>query len=328
MCGCVVVNIQKQTDSASRLENLISRFDADFSRSFLMLINAIKDDLILTDLATLIEAGQIEEAINVIETQLSRFSGVIISGIVASGQDTAEFINDVLRVVVSFDQTNFRAVDEMRNARLRLISGLTSVQRDAIRETLVEGIRTGLNPLDQARGVIRSIGLTARQVQTVNTFRRLLQEGSAEALRRELRDRRFDPLIRRAIAGEALTQDQIDRMVQRYSERLLAFRARTIARTESLRAVHQGNELMYAQAVESGVLDPTRLVREWLTSRDSRVRDSHDGMNGQKQLFGQPFISDVGNRLRYPGDPGAPASETIQCRCVAVTTLLPLGESL
>lgn len=328
MCGCVAVNIRKQTDPASRLENLISGFDADFSRSFLMLINAIKDDLVLTDLAALIEAGQVEEAINVIEAQLSRFSGVIVSGIVASGQDTAEFINDVLGVVVSFDQTNFRAVDEMRNARLRLISGLTSAQRDAIREALVEGIRTGINPLDQARGVVRSIGLTTRQVQTVNTFRRLLQEGSAEALRRELRDRRFDPLIRRAIAGEALTQDQIDRMVQRYSERLLAFRARTIARTESLRAVHQGNELMYAQAVESGALDPTRLVREWLTSRDSRVRDSHDGMNGQKQPFGQPFISDAGNRLRYPGDPGAPASETIQCRCAVVTTLLPLGESL
>ena len=110
-------------------------------------------------------------------------------------------------------------------------------------------------------------------------------------------------------------------MVGRYRERYLRFRAETIARTEALRAVHQSSEEAYRQAVDQGQLDPGALVRTWITAADERVRGSHRAMMGQQRGFDETFTSGVGNRLRFPGDPNAPASETVRCRCVLTTRL-------
>lgn len=114
---------------------------------------------------------------------------------------------------------------------------------------------------------------------------------------------------------------QINRMVQRYAERMLAYRSRVIARTEALWAVNAGNDNMYRQAIERGQLEIGNIVRQWNTARDNRVRDSHVGMNGQRRGLNEAFVSGFGNELRYPGDRNAPAFETIQCRCVVSTRI-------
>lgn len=322
-----LTEFKKQDDPASRLLELLSKFEKDFQRRFIELANGIRNQADLNAIADLLEAGNVREATSTLERALARYSDVVVSGIVLSGQNTAQAIEELLRVFVSFDQTNTRAVRMMQQSRLRLVSALTQSQRDAVRESLVDGIRRGINPVQQAREVLRSVGLTAYQVRAVNNFRRLLESGSSLALRRELRDRRFDPTILRAIRGEALSDTQINRIVDAYARRQLAFRAETIARTEALRAVHQGNNLMYNQAIEEGLLDPTRLISTWITAEDENVRDSHDGMHGQERQFGIPFMSDAGNELRYPGDENAPGDETIQCRCTTTTRLLPSGEA-
>ncbi|MDB5724627.1 MAG: putative head morphosis protein, partial [Novosphingobium sp.] len=48
---------------------------------------------------------------------------------------------------------------------------------------------------------------------------------------------------------------------------------------------------------------------------DKRVRDTHRGMNHQTVGQNESFVSPSGARLRYPGDPLAPAAEIINCRC-------------
>lgn len=318
----------KQTDPASRLEALMGQFEDEFRAEFLQLINSVKNNLDLDEIAGLIEAGQTQQVIDQVNAAISRYSDTIILATVTAGRDTADFISDALNVIVGFDQTNENAVRAMRDTRLRLISGVTQTQREAIRESLLEGIRTGANPISQATNLRNSIGLTQRQVQQVNNYRRALEKGSLSALRRELRDARFDSTVRRAARGETvLTQAQIDRMVARYEERLLRFRSTVVSRTEALRATHLGSELMYTQAVDTGVLEPSRIERIWITASDERVRGSHAPMNGQVQQYGQPFISGNGNELMYPGDIDAPANETIQCRCVLRTRLLPIGEA-
>ena len=74
-----------------------------------------------------------------------------------------------------------------------------------------------------------------QQIAAIN-YRRLLENNSAEALRRQARDKRFDQSVRRAIENKTpLRAEQIDRMVARYADRLVKQRAATIARTEALR---------------------------------------------------------------------------------------------
>lgn len=81
-------------------------------------------------------------------------------------------------------------------------------------------------------------------------------------------------------------------------------RAQTIARTETVGALNAGE---YAAANASGIMRS----KTWLTQGDMKVRDSHAAQNN----ITIPFDSVFPNGLRFPHEPGAPASEVINCRC-------------
>ncbi len=58
---------------------------------------------------------------------------------------------------------------------------------------------------------------------------------------------------------------------------------------------------------------------EWLSARDSAVRETHAEADGQVASMGQAFTVG-GERLEYPGDPSGSPAETANCRC----SLLPV----
>lgn len=310
------------TDPAARLERLIRRLDTRFRQRFLAAVRSIREQLSLGGLADLLAMSQSEEALEPIGAGADYFSGSYGDAVIEAGRDTARFLNGVLTVNVSFDVSNARATRAIQVNRLRLIREFTRSQRDTVRAVIADGVARGLNPRDQARLFRDSIGLTQRQTAMVDNFRRLLTTArddgvpSRQALNRALRDGRFDRTVMRAIRDqEALGSAQIERMVQRYRERMLRYRSEVIARTEALRSAHEGTEEMYRQAVDAGELQAGQLTRRWNTARDERVRSSHRWLHGVERRFGEVWLGDDGP-LRFPGDPLAPASETVQCRCV------------
>lgn len=314
--------LEKQESTETLIRSLLNRFEPDYRDRFLALMAQIQDQRTLDQLADLIAQGRIEEALASALQAANPLASLDSTIFMTSGNEAAAFVQSVQEVVIDFNQVNSRAVRIMEDNQLRLVREFTQQQRQATREALLEGIRTGENPRAQARAFRRSIGLTLRQMQSVNNFKRLLREDPREAMTRALRDRRFDRSILRAIDTEQpLSEAQVDRMVDRYHERFLRHRAETIARTETLWAVHAGTEELFQQAMEQGALTPGDLTRKWITRLDGRERASHHTMNGQEQPFGTPFVSGDGNLLRYPGDENAPASERIQCRCVLATRM-------
>lgn len=84
-------------------------------------------------------------------------------------------------------------------------------------------------------------------------------------------------------------------------------RAKVIARTEVLTAARGG---AYDEVSTLGMTG----THEWLAVNDTRTRETHAQADGQVVALDQPFAVG-GYSLRFPGDPNAPASETIQCRC-------------
>lgn len=314
-------------DQPERLEALLSKAEPHIRKAFLNAVTTIKDTHTLKQMEELLAAGRGDEAV-----ELAAAAGAIrvadgyAAVFVMAGNDGAQFLEDTLDVVMGFDVVNDRAVNIMKQERLRLIQGFTAEQRAATRIALVDGIERGLNPVATARNFRDSIGLTAKQQQAVNNYRRLLETRSSGALQRHLRDKRFDRTVERAIdSGENLGKAQIDRMVSRYREKYVKYRAEVIGRTEALRAVHQGNYEAYQQAIESGDLDPHQLMRTWVDAHDSRVRHTHRLLNGVKRGMEETFPAQ-GGPLRFPGDPRGPASETIQCRCVLSTRIESLEE--
>ncbi len=311
------------------IERLLLQMEPRIQAIFIEALIIAQQENTLAELAVLAEQGRLLEVLDdAARAGIEKLADLINTIIVESGQEAASALGAGLNTIISFDQVNQRAVDIMQSNRLRLITEFINEQRLATREALIDGIRRGINPIAQARVFRGSIGLTGRQVQAVNNFRTLLREGSAEALTRELRDRRFDPTVRRAVAGDiVLTDAQIERMVTRYGDRFLKFRSEVIARTEALRSVHEGTELLFRQAIENGNIEAETLLRTWHTASDTRVRDSHVLMNGQERPLNIPFRSGDGNDLRFPGDINAPASDTIQCRCAVSTRVTGLARA-
>lgn len=318
------------TDPAERIERMVAQQERRFRRVFLDAIQMILDEATLSNIADLLENGRLEEALDAVDRAAVLLGNQYGDSLSESARATAAWLStDALTVAVSFDQTNVRAVEMIQRNRLRLIREFSAEQRAAVRTAISEGIKDGVNPREQARRFRESIGLTERQTRAVANYRRMLQGAgrglpdAGDALERKLRDRRFDRTVARAIRdSKPLTKQQVDLMVSRYRDRYIKYRAEVIGRTEALRSVHQGTIEMYRQAFEAGAMGEAEVKHKWVAANDKRTRDSHRHLNGVVRLTGETFPGADGP-LKYPGDPDAPASETVQCRCVLSTRLDP-----
>lgn len=310
-------------DPAKRIEQLLAVAEPTLAAAFARMIISIKSKLTLEEIAKAIEGGNWEKALDEALKAVPLLGEAYQDSFIAAARDTATFLGKNLgEIQLVFDQTNFSAINAMQRNMLRLVKGFSESQRELVRQIILDGIQRGLNPRDVARNFRNSIGLTPFQERAVWNYQRALQELDPIALRRMLRDRRFDRTLQAALdADRPLTPEQISKMVERYRARMLAMRAETIARTEALRSTHEGVQEMYDQAIARGDLSPDSLSREWNTAGDERVRSSHAQMHGQVQPYGVPFVSGLGNELHYPGDPNAPAEDVINCRCSVGTRI-------
>jgi phage portal protein BeeE len=101
-----------------------------------------------------------------------------------------------------------------------------------------------------------------------------------------------------------------------------AERAERIARTEIVAASNAGSHFGALQVADGG----TDVRKHWLSSRDNRVRETHQVADYSYQTVGIPvrdaFV--VGqSRLMFPGDSslGAQASEVVECRCCSIYSI-------
>jgi len=316
----IVLEKASSKDPIFELERIIASMTKRLREQFVKTLTRVRDAATLKKMERLLLAGRIKDAIELGKEHYTAFANDWVEVYIKAAKDTAGFVGREIGIIAVFDQMNMRALAAMQQNTLRLVRELTRQQAEAAREAILEGVAEGWNPRQTARAVRDSIGLTAKQERAVLNFERMLRENDATSLTRRLRDRRFDPTIRSALEREAaLDAKTIKTMVDRYRERYVKYRSEVIARTEALRSVHQGNEEMYRQAFDSGELSPDELVRTWNTAKDSRVRDTHDFMHRQERKIGQPFTTGGGVSIMYPGDPSAPAEETVQCRCVLST---------
>lgn len=121
-----------------------------------------------------------------------------------------------------------------------------------------------------------------------------------------------------SLRGKESTAQLVDRLV-RVAD-ISHTRAATIAQTERTRAA---NGARYAQAIEEYLKAYDKAVKghrkrpalpvfQWVNPRAAKVpRPHHVAISGDRRPVGEEFLPG----LRYPGDPGGPASETINCHC-------------
>jgi hypothetical protein len=329
------------TAEKQRLLDTLAQQESILRRAFLSFLAEARSNRMTKEVTALIQRGHLEPALALVDQHITVLGNTvpkIFTNVANSELDAAagrmrpsviQKASVVGTVAVGFDPTHDRAARLMRTARLNFIEQFTREQRNATRVALVNSFQRGQGAETAARAFKDSIGLTRIQQSAVENYRRLLTLRSPEALARDLRDRRFDQRITNAIeSGEALSSTQIDRMVERYHERMLTSRAVTIARTESHRIQSEAQQEALSQLVEQTGIEEGAVVQVWNATQDHRTRDSHFAMDGQRRRFGEAFTTPQGVRLRYPGDPRAPAGEVINCRCVLSTVILTQDEMM
>lgn len=324
------------------LLELVAQHGPEIAKAFKASITSIKDSAQVGALIAMLEKGDVAtaaQAVGLDPAAFRRLDQSIVTAFEEGGGKTAQTIPaarspDGLRMVVQFGVRNDRAEQWLKDHSSTLIREIIEDQRQVIRTVLADGMARGLNPRDVALDLVGRldpvtrtrqggvIGLTSQQVEYVQRYRAELLSGDPaqfrNALARVRRDRKFDGAIRKAIAaGEPIDPAAAEKMVGRYSDRLLLLRGETIGRTEAMTALHQSQEEAYQQAIDKGALQGNHVRYFWRTAADERVRHSHaqiPGMNEKGVLHGTPFSSPLGP-IRFPGDPNASAANRLGCRC-------------
>ena len=209
------------------------------------------------------------------------------------------------------------------------ITRIAEDSRIAVRGVVADGLafgrsvdRIAIDIIGRRDGAGRSggvVGLNDMQARWVLNMRQWLTDDPSRALTYTRRDRRFDAVIRAAIAsGRPLTQSQIDRITAAYSARLLRLRGQTIARTERQSAINAGRQEAWRQSAERMGLPLESINKTWIHStRKMEPRPFHLEAGRTKQTvqgLNTPFVVG-GFSCLYPHDPTLPASEVVNCSC-------------
>ena len=152
--------------------------------------------------------------------------------------------------------------------------------------------QTGM-PIDFEDEEIKQI--TDAQIERIKKINATTKEEIASAI-----------LISAALAGDEDRSGMLKAALLAIFMNLLSNRRRTIAEHEGQAAYNSG---VYFGSKQVGAISKT-----WVANKDLKVRSEHRLLNGETVDIGSPFKVS-GKEIRFPGDPLAPASLTINCRC-------------
>ena len=309
--------------------------------AFVLAMRQVQSDVVMQELELAISRGDVQAAFVALRfdpSDLFRTDTAISAAMSAGGNYQMDAIRAqsrplpaATRVVQSYGGRNERAERIARDLGARLVTEVLDDTRVMIAETIRTGLELGHNPkrtaLDIGGRMVNGrrqgglVGLHSQQAGYVRSLRSELADPArmANYFNRTRRDKRFDGIARRAMEnGRPVAQVDIDRMAGRYSDRLLATRAETIARTETLRALNAGRNEAIDQLIESPTNDVQAqdVTRKWDATGDGLTRKTHADAEGQPRAHGEPFLIGL-SLLMFPGDTslGAEAKETINCRC-------------
>lgn len=305
----------------SSADRLVTATAGRIARAWIATIQHIRDTNSVADIAARLHTG---DPVRGLPEAFTGFAAAEHNAYAHAGQAAARWLGGELtpikKKLLTFDPADPSVMSWAERNRLDRVSGLTFEQRSLVRAALIGQEDSAANPLVVAREIRDAIGLTPAQEAAVQSYRRALEHGQyAAALERELSSGVSDRAIAAAMRRDAqLTPAQIETAVERYRANYITLRAETIARTEGSRIANQGMDEMYRQATARGDLPADALEQTWYhspTANNEHERKFHRSMHGQVVPWGQPFISGLGNPLRFPCDPDAPAKETVNCRC-------------
>lgn len=186
-----------------------------------------------------------------------------------------------IAVVGAFDVVNPRVTEWVRAQAGARITEISETSRQTIRDLVERSVRgdRGMSPQQLARSIRDHIGLTTRQSRAVDN-------------------------LRRRMAADSRTPNQIEGTLERYRAKLLRQRAEMIARTEIIQAETQGQLELWQQQADAGNIDANIAGVEWIVTPDDRLCYECDALDGVIVPMGSSFPGGVSGSPLHP-----------HCRC-------------
>ena len=259
------------------------------------------------DVEDMIVAGRIDDVLRAFgkidlppEVKAAIREATVSAAITAGAPEAARF-------GVAFNDVNAQAIRWAETHSAKLVTAMSLVEQSAIRTVITESVTAGVHPYKTARHLKDLVGLTPRHAASVNRLY-------------------FSAL------ADGVTHDQARRVASRKAAKLLRYRTRNIARTESLRAANMGQQIVWDQAVSNGLL-PATTRKIWMATSDDRTCKICAVMDGKTVAIDQTYRVDrqatgfttSGGDIRVTGTvplrrphstPTPPAHPS--CRCTVV----------
>lgn len=299
-----------RSEQMAEIEAMIGKLENSLAKTIYDALYFQKGSIDLNKIIDALQTGDIGKVLALLDDEaalaaLKPITSGVQSGVYAAGAATAALINTQIKgAQFVFGQLNPRLIDWLQTYSLGLIKQINDSTKEGVRELLISGMTGGENPKDVARKIKGVIGLTDKQTKAVQNYRKELESfhnkrtaggynlgakidrvNGTQVLRpdedglpkdgitqRRLRDFRYDGKLKQAMeSGKPLAPEQIDKMVEAYERKYLAYRARTIARTEAARTTNFGVQDAWRQAIEEQKVDEKLIRRRFIVSKDERL---------------------------------------------------------
>ena len=216
------------------------------------------------------------------DTQGRAMRGVL--GVLEDDLPVDEVVLTKQDVVGRFDLVNPQSVQVAARQTAEAVQQVTASTRKAIREIIRRGQLGQLTVAQQATRIRDLIGLTERQTASVLNFE-----------------------LAQLQAG--ITGAELERRVAKKYQQVLKRRATTIARSETIRSANLGQQNLWRQAADQGLINRDTAEKRWITTIDDRACPICIPMDGQLRPLEEPFVSPFNGASTLT--PGIHAA----CRC-------------
>lgn len=276
---------------AELLLEMSDELEGRFRREFLREIEKLSSSKTLKKLLDDIETGAYESGdpidvrLNRISIDTSKLDEVMRNAIARSAKITKE----VVGLEGMFSVTNPEVINTARNLSVQLSTNLNSTARETIRGIVQDAVEGNITRVEAANRIKRLVGLIPQHAQAVDKYlARMLADGVKQTLAKQ--------------------------RAEKYAQRLLRYRANTIARTEIARAVGSGQTEYWKQMKSEGYLPP-EARRVWITANDEKVCKICGPMDG--------VLADIDGFFETSAGPSEyPQASHPNCRCTAGITMV------
>jgi hypothetical protein len=151
----------------------------------------------------------------------------------------------------AFDLVDAKAVAWAEREAAKLVTEITRELRNTIRQTVADATAGNLTVDQLARRIRTNLPLTTRDARAVDNFR----------------ERNFRNYLEEGME-ELKARTKAEEKAQRYADKMIRRRSKTIARTETAFAAMEGRYFGWETAVGEGLIDPLS-KKEWIAEPDA-----------------------------------------------------------